>query len=318
MEITTLLHFGTLIFFTLILAKSGDVTIEAASRLSKSSGISHLTIGFLLLSVLTSLPELAVSALASTSQNIGIAIGNIFGSNIANIGLIVGLAAMIIKDIEIKKELIANLSEVLFATSLLPLVLIYFAEISQLFGVLLLLIFAAYVYVITRRHRSPIESGKLTESKSQMGRDVLWLVAGVFAVLISSQFVVESASSLASILGIAQTVIGATIIAVGTSLPELVVMLSALKQKHIELALGNAVGSCMANSTLVLGFALIFSPLIVNFAVFTQLIIFNLAMNLSLWFFLSRGRLGKSEGIFFFVLYAVFLLVTFGTQLLPR
>ena len=133
-------------------------------------------------------------------------------------------------------------------------------------------------------------------------------------VLVSSSVVVNSAASLAELLGIAQTVLGATIIAIGTSLPELTVTLTAMKKSHIEMALGNAIGSCMANTTLVLGSALIVSMIIVDFTAFTELIIFNLVMNLSLWFFISREKIGKSQGIVFLVLYATFLAVTFGVH----
>jgi len=141
------------------------------------------------------------------------------------------------------------------------------------------------------------------------------LAISLFIVLLSSRFVVDSALNIATMLRIRESVIGATVIAVGTSLPELFTALTAIKENHVKLALGNVVGSCLTDLTLVLGTTLLICPFAINIAIFSALIIFVLTTNILAWFFFGRKILGRNEGIMLLLVYFVFLLSISGIQL---
>jgi cation:H+ antiporter len=137
-------------------------------------------------------------------------------------------------------------------------------------------------------------------------------LVGAAVVLASAFFIVDSAAFIAASVGVPPVVIGATIVAFGTGIPELATSISSAKKGHFNLALGNIVGSCFINITFILGVALIVSPLTVHIAAFSNLAIFSLITNLFLWYFLSDERMSWREGTLLLVLYAVFLVVSFG------
>ena len=137
-------------------------------------------------------------------------------------------------------------------------------------------------------------------------------LVGAAVVVASAFFIVDSASFIAASAGFPPVVIGATIVAFGTGIPELATSISSARKGHFNLALGNIVGSCLINITFILGVALLVSPLTVHIAAFSNLAIFSLIANLFLWYFLSEERMTWREGALLIVLYAVFLVVSFG------
>jgi cation:H+ antiporter len=137
-------------------------------------------------------------------------------------------------------------------------------------------------------------------------------LVGAAVVVASAFFIVESSTFLATSVGIPPVVIGATIVAFGTSIPELSTSIASARKDHFDLALGNIVGSGFINITLILGVALVASPLVVNIAAFSNLVMFSLITNLFLWYFLSTERISWREGALLIFLYVVFLIVSFG------
>ena len=143
-------------------------------------------------------------------------------------------------------------------------------------------------------------------------------VAGALGVVVSAYFLVESAVAIAQVSGLSQQVIGATIIAVGTSLPELTLDLKAILRGHSGLAFGDIIGSSFVNITLILGVtlfvpALVGSPVVLSCDVFQNLVLFSIVVNLLFWYFLTRGQIGKREGAVFLVIYALFIITTIGS-----
>lgn len=305
-----------------ILGRASDWTIVNSIKVADITGFGKTTIGFILVAFSTSLPEFCVSVFAAISgEGIGIAVGNVLGANIANICFILGVCFLILalKNSEgvklapamAAKEEMGTLYFGLFVASVIPLALLYIGFASRLVGVILLAIFVFYVYQLSKV-RKIREEGSLGEERRKLPRYAFFTVFGAALVVASAYFIVDSASYLALSIGIPPVVIGATIVSFGTTLPELVTSIDAVQKGHIDLTLGNIVGSCFINITLILGVALVGSTLAINMAAFSNLVMFSLIANLLLWYFLSSERISWREGAMMVFMYALFLVVSFG------
>jgi cation:H+ antiporter len=304
-----------------ILDKASDWAITNSVKIADITGFGKTTIGFILVAFSTSLPELCVSIFAAIgSESMGVAVGNVLGSNIVNICLILGVCFLFValKNSEsvklvpaMTKEEIGTLYFGLFMASVIPLTLLYIGFASRIIGVILLAIFVFYVYQLSKV-RKIREEGSLGEEKRKLPWYAFFALLGIALVVVTSYFIVDSATYIAESLGVPQVVIGATIIAFGTSLPELATSFDATQKGHLDLALGNIVGSCFINITCILGVALIGSPLAVNMAAFSHLVMFSLITNLLLWYFLSSEKISWREGTTLLVMYGIFLATSFG------
>ncbi|MEM3556191.1 MAG: sodium:calcium antiporter [Candidatus Micrarchaeia archaeon] len=297
----------------LVLAKCSHLVVDNTIKLAKFFRIGEITAGFVLLAVSTSLPELAVAIISTSAGEGAVSIGNVIGSNIADILLVVGTCSMV-GVIKIKKGQMVELIRLLFITSMIPLILLLRSEFGWVEGLLLLFIFTGYVYYLFQKK---VSLGIEEEvAKKDALPAFLYFVVGIIGVLISARLSVDSAVRLADALSLTKSFIGATIIALGTSLPELAIDTTAVKKGNIQLALGDAIGSCMTNITLVLGITGILSQTTFNITVVSSLIVFLLITNLIFWYFLeTRRKLNQREGMIFLALYLVFLLTEFGLQM---
>ena len=307
----------------LLLVIGSEVTIRNSVKVSDITGLGKTTIGFILVGFSTSLPELSVSAFAvANPENVGVSIGNVLGSNIVNIALILGLCIIIMVYwcsespsflLKLAKEEMGNLQFGLFIASIIPVALLYIGYASRLIGVILVTIFVIYMIQVARANKTVAASPSATD-KSRLKSYMSFAFVGAALVIATAFFIVESATTLAVGVGIPPVVIGATIIAFGTSIPELATSISSVRKGFFDLALGNIVGSGFINITLILGVALIASPLNVSIAAFSNLALFSLIVNLFLWNFLgsASGKISWREGALFLGLYAAFLAISFG------
>ncbi len=314
---------NALIFLVSLIAlgKASDWTITNSVKVADITGFGKTTIGFILVAFSTSLPELAVAFFAAVGQEtIGLAIGNVLGSNIVNICLILGICFLLVALKSPKytsvypsmaKEEIGSLYFGLFVASIIPLTLLYIGFASRFIGIILLVIFVVYLYQLSKI-RNVRNEGSLGKEKQKLRIYTFLTFLGAAGVVISSFFIVESASLIAMSIGIPQVVIGATIIAFGTSLPELATSVNSVRKGHLDLALGNIVGSCFINITCILGVTLAASTLMVNIAAFSNLVMFSLITNLFLWYFLSSEKVSWREGAMLLFMYSVFLATSFG------
>jgi cation:H+ antiporter len=301
---------------------ASEVTINNSVKVSSITGFGKTTVGFILVGFATSLPELSVVIFGVSSEKIGVSIGNILGSNITNIALVLGVCFLIVAVKcpkfqcmypTMAKEEIGNLYFGLFIASLIPLALLYLGQASRFIGVILLTIFVFYMFQLSRVKRVR-DQGSLGGERRRLSHYTLLALVGAAVVVASAFFIVNSASSIAASAGVPPVVIGATIVAFGTGIPELATSISSARKGHFDLSLGNIVGSCFINITFILGVALIVSPLTVNIAAFSNLALFSLIANLFLWYFLSDERMSWREGTLLLVLYVVFLVVSFGSS----
>jgi cation:H+ antiporter len=305
----------------LILDKASDWTITNSVRVADITGFGKTTVGFILVAFATSLPELSVSLFAAIGQeSIGVAIGNVLGSNIVNVCLILGLCFIIVAlknssyvvlTPTMTKEDVGSLYFGLFIASIIPLTLLYIGYASRFIGIILIAIFIFYIYQLSkiRKIKEEISLGK---EKEKLGKYAFLTFLGAAIVVASSYFIVDSASYIAESIGIPKVVIGATIVAFGTSLPELATSLDATRKGHLDMALGNIVGSCFINITCILGVTLAGSTLRVNMTAFSDLVMFSLITNLLLWYFLSSEKISWREGAVLLFIYFMFLTISFG------
>lgn len=304
-----------------ILYKAGEIALSNTVKISEITRLRKTTVGFILLGFSTSLPELSVSIIAALIGEVGVPIGNALGSNIVDVSLIMGFPVLLVAlkkpevnvTVNIAKEEFSGLYFALFTASFIPLSLLYIAHASRIVGLILLVIFLTYTYHLPMR-KVPTDGTeeRVRKEATKLQRYILLALAGVAGVIASTYFIVDSTSNIAEIIGVPKILIGATIIAFGTSLPELTLSMKAIAKEQWALAFGNIAGSCFINITLILGIPLIASPLDVNMKVFSDLIIFSLMDNLFLWYFLTSGRMGRKEGAILLFLYLVFLATTLG------
>jgi len=321
-----MISFLLLIIFLIVLNQASHLTITNAVKVSDVTGLGKTTVGFILIAFSTSLPELSVSVIAAFGGEAALSVGNVIGSNIVNICLIIGLAAVLIgmrrsNSLSVipplAKEELGSLYFGLLVASIIPLSLIYLTYASWFVGFILLLVFGAYLYLLSRMKPKGQEVRVSDDMRRKLRLHVVLTFAGVAGVIVSSYFIVDSASAIAEFMGVPKTLIGATIVAFGTSLPEFTIDIKSFLAGHSALALGDIVGSCFINITLILGVtlvapALVGTPLTVNMVVFSDLVIFSLIANLFLWYFFSTGRLGWKEGAILLFLYVLFLATTLG------
>lgn len=314
-----------LLLFLVMLDLGSRFVVSGSVKVSDMTGFGQATVGFLFLALSTSLPELGVGIIAPLTEQSPVSVGNVLGSNVVNVCLILGSAVLLLALKKrgsvntvpsFAKQELGSLYFGLFIASIIPLSLIFFTGASWLIGLILILIFTFYSYQLAKI-RVPQERVNSFESKKTLPQYVFITFAGIFVVILSSNWVVQSAVAIATLTGVPRTFVGATIIAFGTSLPELSVTLRAFLKGQTALGLASIIGSGFVNTTLILGVTLfipmvIGSPLAMNMLAFQGLIIFALISNLFLWYFLSMERLGWKEGAILLFIYFFFLANTLG------
>ncbi|QOR68191.1 calcium/sodium antiporter [Cytobacillus suaedae] len=305
-----------------LLIKGADYFVEGSSTIAAMLKISPLLIGLTIVAFGTSSPEATVSILAALDGNAGVAIGNVVGSNIFNITLVVGITAMInplkVESTTIRKEIpFTLLASVTLLVLVADITLQGFNEnlITRSDGLVFLLIFAVFLYYIfevARNNRESRSDTTPTEKKGPMGKYILFTVGGLAAIIFGGDLVVDSATEIAFSFGMSQTLVGLTIVAVGTSLPELITSITAAIKKQSEIALGNIVGSNIFNILFVLGASSLISPLAVIDEIFIDIILMILLTVVLLVFSKSQFKIAKSEGFILaasYVAYMVYIIL---------
>lgn len=300
-----------LAIFLIVLVKSAVFAINSIEKVTKRSGIGQLAAGFVLVAIATSVPEISVAIFSTQTDNVGITLGDIFGSNVANIGLVAALFLFLspIKKMQVKTT--KSLFPLLVAASLIPLILLLVQQGSKFIGITLLVIFAFFVYYIFKTNK--MQNHQQREQGSIYKPLSLFFV-GIALVTLSAKMIVDSASSIAEFTGIRQSVIGATLIALGTSLPELTVDIVAVRKRLLDLAIGDIIGSCITNITLVLGLVLILSPIEINFGILSTLISFAIGLPIVLFILIRNGHIHKWQSMILFAIYLIFLIIIYEVQ----
>lgn len=298
------LSIGMLAVGLFLLAKGSDIFIDGAAAVAKATGASEHTIGLTIVAFATSLPELAVSSLAAFQGQAGISVGNIVGSNITNITLILGISALIMS-LYATRESRRDSVLMLGVTLLLIGTLMLDKRIDIYDGVLFLILYGGFLYYWWRTHRRerPVEVPDVQQEG--LLKNAVLLVVGAGAVVGGAHLTVNAAVDVAGMLGISDTVIGLSMVAFGTSLPELASSVAAaLKQSH-GIAVGNIIGSNIINILLALGISGVIRPIVVDEKMLFMLP-FLLLVSVVLTVF-ARRRMKIQHGAVLLALYAGFI-----------
>lgn len=315
--------FLAIIFGLVILVWSADRFVEGSASIARHFGISPLLIGMVILGFGTSAPEMVVSALAASQGNPGLALGNAYGSNITNIALILGLTALI-SPIAVHSKVLRKELPILTAITVLAGWQVWDGEITRTDAFVLLGVFSALMGWITWQGMqkkidtlgSEMEQELLTKT-IPTGQAVFWLVSGLVLLIASSRILVWGAVEIAQYFGVSDLIIGLTIIAIGTSLPELASSIIATRKGEHDIALGNVLGSNLFNTLAVVGIAGAIHPMSVELEVFSRDILVMGVLTVSLFFigygFRGPGRINRFEGVALLACYVGYITYLIST-----
>ncbi|MBR2907580.1 MAG: calcium/sodium antiporter [Clostridia bacterium] len=311
----------------LALIKGADLFVDGSSSIAKRLRIPDLIVGLTIVAMGTSMPELAVSVSAAIGGSSDIAIGNVVGSNILNILIILGLSALILP-LSIDKEMFRRDIPVLLLTAvLLPVLTLlsvgvakgdHFSYLGRISGVVLVLLFIGYILLTVRSALRFRKEQALTASEGSAPtageefkvfpwwKSILFTLGGAILIVIGGNLSVEGATDIAHQLGISEAVIGLTVVALGTSLPELVTSVIAARKGNSDIALGNIVGSNIFNVLFILGTTVVILPINVDFGSFIdQLFLLATSIILAITAFTGK-KLTRIEGAVFLLLYVAY------------
>jgi len=303
----------------LLLIKGADWLVAGSASIAKKYNVSDLVIGLTIVSMGTSMPELIINILASTSGASEIAIGNVIGSNIANVLLILGVAAIIFP-LTIKESTV--FSEIPY--SIIALLLVAFAAnapifnpdyellISRLDGTIFLFffgLFMVYIVKLAREGRADMVEDAPDEILP-MGKSILFVLLGMAGLFLGGKWVVDGAVQIAKTFELSENMIGLTIVAIGTSLPELVTSAVAAYKKNTDIAVANVIGSNIFNLLWVLGVSAVISPMTYLTAINADIVVLIVATFLIIFSLMTgraKNQIGKPTGILFLTAYVGYL-----------
>ena len=301
----------------LLILGGANYMTDGAAALAKRLGMSELIVGLTVVSMMTSAPELVVSIMSAANGSAQMAIGNIVGSNIFNILIIVGVVAMI-KPIKIGKGILANeiplvilSSAVLLVMGNAPLLDGGTHVLTRVDGLVLLLFFLVFMhYMISSARKQPDRTAESTVKDLSLGRSLVYLVGGLAALVFGGQWFVDGACGLARALGWSEALIGLTILAAGTSLPELATSVAAARKGMSGICIGNVIGSCIFNIFFVLGVTSTISPL--DFGGIGNLDLLTMTgAALLFWlvgWYWGDKTINRSEGAIMILMYVIYIL----------
>lgn len=306
-----------------LLIKGADFFVEGSSSVAKKFHVPAMLIGMTIVAMGTSLPECAVSVTASLANNNSLAVSNVIGSNIFNLMVVCGACALF-SPLTIRQDTLKKEFPLSIICAALMLVLGYIGmTLGHIDGIIFLVLFVGYLLWMIQSAKKaraavlsdPGQSGQIEQAEFveeniailPTWKSLIFIIGGMIAIKFGGDFVVDGASSIASSMGLSQTLIGLTIVAMGTSLPELVTSLVAAKKGEVDMALGNVIGSDIFNILFVLGIATVISPisfLMENVIDIILLIIMSLIVLAFAW---TKQQINRKEGILMLLMYAAYM-----------
>lgn len=306
-----------LIIGFVLLIKGADYFVEGASSIAKKFNIPTLIIGLTIVAFGTSAPEAAVSIASALKGQNEIALGNIIGSNIFNLLFVVGVAAFICP-LRVKKSMIIKEFPFTLLSCIVILVLaqdvLFQGSVKNILtrgdGMMLLLFFGIFMYYLIEVAITSRETEGAEEIvKVSLGKSIAFTIGGIIGIVIGGDIVVDSASTIALDWGMSQNLVGLTIVAVGTSLPELVTSIVAARKGESDIALGNVIGSNLFNVFFILGVSSLIHPISVNSSTIVDSLFMLLVTILTYCFAMTKRRINKMEGSVLAVTYIIYMIL---------
>ncbi len=299
-----------------LLIKGADFFVDGSSSVARQFKIPGLVIGMTIVAMGTSLPELSVSVTSSLAHHNQLAVSNVVGSNIFNLMVVLGCSALF-SVLYVQKSVIKiDLPFSILAAAILAVMALVLGKVNRICGIIFLVLFAYFIWSMVHRtmvsRKTPAEEAEEAEEDEEikilpLWQSLIYIIGGVVAIKFGGDFVVNSSVTVAKTIGVSETLIGLTIVACGTSLPELATSIVAAHKNELDMAVGNAVGSNIFNILAILGIAAVITPVTVaveNIIDTFVLIVFSAIV----WLLCFRDKkLTKSKGIVMIVMYAVYL-----------
>lgn len=306
-----------------LLIKGADFFFEGSSSVAKKFHVPAMLIGMTIVAMGTSLPECAVSVTASLANNNSLAVSNVIGSNIFNLMVVCGACALF-SPLTIRQDTLKKEFPLSIICAALMLVLGYIGmTLGHIDGIIFLVLFVGYLLWMIQSAKKaraavlsdPGQSGQIEQAEFveeniailPTWKSLVFIIGGMIAIKFGGDFVVDGASSIASSMGLSQTLIGLTIVAMGTSLPELVTSLVAAKKGEVDMALGNVIGSDIFNILFVLGIATAISPISFLMENVIDIILLIIMSVIVLAFAWTKQQINRKEGILMLLMYAAYM-----------
>lgn len=306
-----------------LLIKGADFFVEGSSSVAKKFHVPAMLIGMTIVAMGTSLPECAVSVTASLANNNSLAVSNVIGSNIFNLMVVCGACALF-SPLTIRQDTLKKEFPLSIICAALMLVLGYIGmTLGHIDGIIFLVLFVGYLLWMIQSAKkaraavlsNPGQSGQIEQAEFveeniailPTWKSLIFIIGGMIAIKFGGDFVVDGASSIASSMGLSQTLIGLTIVAMGTSLPELVTSLVAAKKGEVDMALGNVIGSDIFNILFVLGIATVISPISFLMENVIDIILLIIMSVIVLAFAWTKQQINRKEGILMLLMYAAYM-----------
>lgn len=306
---------GILLVGFVLLIKGADFFVEGSSTVAKKLRVPSIIVGLTIVAMGTSLPEFSVSVTAAFAGNNAIAISNVVGSNIFNLMVVAGACSLFAPLAISKSALKRDFPFSIICGGLLLVMGIIGMKFDRIDGIILSVIFITYIVYLVRQALKARTSGDSISEVEEEGKTknipvwlcIIYIIGGIVAIIFGGDFVVEGASVIASKFGMSQTLIGLTVVAIGTSLPELVTSLVASRKNEVDMALGNVIGSNIFNILFILGASGTISPMeFIKDNIIDTIVL--VAMSLIAFVFVwTKQQLEKKEGIIMLLLYASYM-----------
>ena len=289
------------------LIKGSDFFVDGASSVASLLKIPTIIVGLTIVAFGTSAPEAAVSITSSLTGSNALAVSNVIGSNLFNILMVIGVCALL-KELPMEKKVLkVDLPFLVIITLLFTAFVFIGWDISFVEGILLLIILIGYIFYLVRSARKSNEGNEVVKAKLSPAKSIIFILVGLAGIIIGGNFVVDSASAIAIAFGMSETLVGLTIVAIGTSLPEFVTSITALNKGENQLVIGNVIGSNIFNILFVLGASSAISAIPLNPNISTDIIFMAAITVLCFIFGLTQDKFDKKEGFILVVLFVIYM-----------
>lgn len=297
-----------LILGMILLIKGSDLFVDGAKGIALKMKIPSIIIGLTLVSIGTSLPELTVNVVSSINKNDSITLGNIIGSNIFDIFIVVGISALILPLMISDDVSKYDIPVLIFTYFLLALFMFIISpyKISRIEGIIILSFAVLYIILLVFRSKRIKEENK-EEANKKWYIYLIILLVGLVGLVFGARMVVNQAEIIAKRLGMSDLLIGLTIISIGTSLPEVITSVTACIKKEHDIAIGNAIGSCIFNILLIIGLSATITPIAFNSKIFIDFAVLILSA-LAMFFLADLKKVNRLAGIIFILIYIGYMI----------
>ena len=307
MDLSILLQVVLLLVGFVFLIKGSDFFVDGASSVASLLKIPTIIVGLTIVAFGTSAPEAAVSITSSWTGSNAMAVGNVIGSNLFNMLMVIGIAALLSNLLMEKSVLEKDLPFLVGITILWAVFIVIGWNISQIEGIILLVILLAYIIYLVRSARKSKDADVVEKPKLSLPKSIIFILVGIAGIVLGGDLVVNSASDIAIALGMSEALVGLTIVAIGTSLPELVTSITALRKGDNQLVIGNVIGSNIFNILFVLGASSAISAIPLDSSLLID-VLFMVAVTILCYIFgKTQDKYDKKEGIILIALFIVYM-----------